>query len=117
MDGNSSSRENGGDDDRGKRHGEPPSGRRDSAGLTCGTDSIAIFTSGRSKWVEQYITTNGLCVRDDLGRVVTAQAGTVIPGNNRRKIRAVWKELCYGKAETLEDAKEAASWWQYNLVR
>ena len=49
--------------------------------------------------------------------VVTAQAGTVVPGNNRRKLRVVWKELCYGKAETLEDAEEAARWWRYNLVR
>jgi len=48
---------------------------------------------------------------------VTAQAGTVIPRNNRRKIRVVRKELCYGKAEMLEDAEEAARWWRYNLVR
>jgi len=48
---------------------------------------------------------------------VTAQAGTVIPGDNWRKIRVVWKELCYGKAERLEDAEEAARWWRYNLVR
>jgi len=41
----------------------------------------------------------------------------VVPGNNRRTIRVVWKELCYGKAETLEDAEEAARWWRYNLVR
>jgi len=41
----------------------------------------------------------------------------VIPGNNRRKIRVVRKELCYGKTETLEDAEEAARWWRYNLVR
>jgi len=49
--------------------------------------------------------------------IVTAQAGTVIPGNNRRKIRVVRMELCYGKAETLEDVEEAARWWRYNLVR
>jgi len=48
---------------------------------------------------------------------VTAQEGTEILGNNSRKIRKVWKELCYGKAETLEDAKEAARWWRYNFVR
>jgi len=36
--------------------------------------------------------------------------------NIRIKIRKVWKELCYGKAETLEDAKEAVRWWRYNLV-
>ena len=48
--------------------------------------------------------------------IVTAQAGMVIPGNNRRKIRVVRKELCYGKAETLEDAEEAARWWRDNLV-
>jgi hypothetical protein len=27
------------------------------------------------------------------------------------------KELCHGKAETLEDAGEAARGWRYNLVR
>ena len=48
---------------------------------------------------------------------VTAQAGMVIPGNNRRKIRVVRKELSYGKTGTLEDAEEAARWWWYNLVR
>jgi len=49
--------------------------------------------------------------------VVTAQEGTEILRNNRRKIRKVWKEFYYGKAETLEDAEEAARWWRYNLVR
>jgi hypothetical protein len=29
----------------------------------------------------------------------------------------VSKELCYGKAETLEDVGEAARGWRYNLVR
>jgi len=29
----------------------------------------------------------------------------------------VGKELCYGKAETLEDVEEAARWWRYNLVK
>ena len=48
---------------------------------------------------------------------VTAQEGTEIRGNNSRKIQKEWKELCYGKAETLEDAEEAARWWRYNLVR
>ena len=45
---------------------------------------------------------------------VTAQE---ILGKNRRKIHKAWKELCYGKTETLEDVKEAARWWRYNLVR
>jgi len=48
---------------------------------------------------------------------VTAQEGTEILGNDRCKIRKVWQELCNGKAETLEDAEEAARWWRYNLVR
>ena len=47
---------------------------------------------------------------------VTAQEGTKVLGKYKRKIRRVWKELCYGKAETLEDAEEAARWWRYNLV-
>jgi hypothetical protein len=36
-------------------------------------------------------------------------------GNHRRMFLVVWKELCYGKAETLEDAEEAARWCRYNL--
>ena len=28
----------------------------------------------------------------------------------------VSEELCYGKAETLGDAKEAARWWRDTLV-
>jgi len=48
---------------------------------------------------------------------VTAQEDTRILRQNGRKIRKVWKELCYGKAETLVDAEEAARWWRYNLVR
>ena len=46
---------------------------------------------------------------------VTVQEGTEILGNNSRKIQKAWKELCYGKTETLEDAEEAARWWRYNL--
>jgi len=43
---------------------------------------------------------------------VTAQEGAMILRMNIRiKIRKVWKESCYGKAETLEDAEEAARWW------
>ena len=48
---------------------------------------------------------------------VTAQEGTETLRNGNRKIQKEWKELCYGKAETLEDAEEAARWWRYNLVR
>jgi hypothetical protein len=29
----------------------------------------------------------------------------------------VWKELGYGKAETLGDVEEAARWWRDDLVR
>jgi len=28
----------------------------------------------------------------------------------------VWKELGYGKAETLEDAENAERWWRHNLL-
>jgi len=48
---------------------------------------------------------------------VTAQEGTEILGNNGRKIRKVWKELCYRKTEMLKDAEEAARWWRYNSVK
>jgi len=29
----------------------------------------------------------------------------------------VLEELCYGRAETLEDAEEAVRGWRHNLVR
>jgi hypothetical protein len=47
----------------------------------------------------------------------TGLVGMKVLRNNRRTIRVVWKEFCYGKAETLEDAEEAARGWRYNLVR
>jgi hypothetical protein len=50
------------------------------------------------------------------GDTVMGQAGTEIFGNNGRETEVVRKELCYQKAETLEDAEEAAWWWRYNLV-
>jgi len=71
----------------------------------------SVITSGCS-FISQQVR-----IQIFIGLAVTAQAGTVIPGNNRRKIRVVRKELCYGKAETLEDAEEAARWWRYNLVK
>ena len=37
--------------------------------------------------------------------------------DNGRRFLVVSKELCYGKAETLEDAEEAARGWRYNLIR
>jgi len=58
-----------------------------------------------------------LLIRSRQSICVTAQEGTEILGNNSRKIQKAWKELCYRKAETLEDAEEAARWWRYNLVR
>jgi len=49
--------------------------------------------------------------------IVTAQKGTKILRNNEGRFLEVWKELCYGKAETLEDAEIAVRGWRYNLVR
>jgi len=66
--------------------------------------------------LQPYIDEFTVCYLEDI-LIVTAQAGTVIPGNDRRKIRVVRKELCYGKAETLEDVEKAARWWRYNLVK
>jgi hypothetical protein len=48
---------------------------------------------------------------------VTAQAGTKILGHNGGRFLVVSKELCYGKAETLEDAEEVARLWWYNSVQ
>jgi hypothetical protein len=48
---------------------------------------------------------------------VTAQIGTRIFRDNGGRFLVVSKELCYGKAETLEDAEEAARGWRYNLER
>jgi hypothetical protein len=50
-------------------------------------------------------------------RCVTAQKGTKILRDNGRRFMVVPKELCYGKAETLEDAEEAVRGWRYNLER
>ena len=63
------------------------------------------------------ITINEYIVQISRSEIVTAQEGTEILENNSRKIQKAWKELCYGKAETLEDAEGAARWWRYNLVR
>jgi hypothetical protein len=48
---------------------------------------------------------------------VTVQKGTKILRDNGRRFLVVSKELCYGKAETLEDAEEAVRGWRYNLER
>jgi len=48
---------------------------------------------------------------------VTAQIGTRILRDNGRRSLVVSEELCYGRAETLEDAEEAVRRWRYNLVR
>ena len=48
---------------------------------------------------------------------VTAQIGTRILRDNGRRFLVVSEELCYGRAETLEDAEEAVRRWRYNLVR
>jgi hypothetical protein len=48
---------------------------------------------------------------------VMAQKGTEILRDNGGRFLVVSKELCYGMAETLEDAEEAARGWRYNLVR
>jgi len=40
MDGELSLRKNSGDDNQGQRHGQTPSGRQGSTGLTCVTDSL-----------------------------------------------------------------------------
>jgi hypothetical protein len=46
--------------------------------------------------------------------IVTALKGTKILGSNDGLVDVVWKELCYGKTETLGDAEEVARWWRYN---
>jgi hypothetical protein len=56
-----------------------------------------------------YIARSPLCV--------TAQIGTRILRDHGGRFLVVSKELCYGKAETLEDAEEVARGWRYNLVR
>jgi hypothetical protein len=48
-------------------------------------------------------------VADDVADAdVTAQKGTKIFRDNGGRFLVVSKELCYGKAETLEDAEKAA---------
>jgi hypothetical protein len=43
--------------------------------------------------------------------------GMRILRDNGGRFLVVSKELCYGKAETLEDAEKAARGWRYNLVK
>jgi hypothetical protein len=49
--------------------------------------------------------------------LVTALGSTKILGYNVGRLRVVSKELCYGKAEKLDDEEGAARWWRDNLVR
>jgi hypothetical protein len=49
------------------------------------------------------------------GAILSRRWEYKILGYSGRRFLVVLKELCYGKAETLEDAEEAARWWRYNL--
>jgi len=49
------------------------------------------------------------------GDIVTVLEYTEILQYNGRKPVMVWKDLCYGRAETLGDAEEAARWWWDSL--
>jgi hypothetical protein len=55
--------------------------------------------------------------RPEGGDTVTALGNMMVIGNNGGRLWVVWKELCYGKAETLGDVEEVARWWRDNLVR
>jgi len=64
--------------------------------------------------------TIGKCLRGPQtygGDTATALEYTEVLRNKGRKLRRVWKELCYRQAETLGDTEEAVRWWRYNLVR
>jgi hypothetical protein len=51
------------------------------------------------------------------GDTVTAQKNPRILRDNGGRSLMVSKELCYGKAEMLEDVEEAVRGWWYNLER
>jgi hypothetical protein len=48
---------------------------------------------------------------------VTAQIGMKMLRDNGGRFLVVSKELCYGRAETLEDAEKGARVWRYNFER
>jgi hypothetical protein len=96
-----------------------------------GQDTIPLLGNQRSSWMgyKQWRSSINDIPRsldrwrmlsEDLepkgGDTVTALESTKVLRNNKRTFLVVWKEWCYGKAETLEDAEEAARWWRYNLV-
>jgi hypothetical protein len=47
---------------------------------------------------------------------ITAMGDTEIFWNNGSCAKTVWKELYYGKADTLEDVEEAVRGWRDNPV-
>jgi hypothetical protein len=51
-----------------------------------------------------------------VGDTVTALGDMEVFVNTGSCAKRVWKEFCYGKAETLEDAEEAVRGWRDNLV-
>jgi len=81
-------RESGGDDNRGQRHGETPSGSRGSAGLTCVTDSIRDL----HLW------------NDQMGPRVCLRRRAVFYGRSR--MRANWKPCESGRHDTREMGRE-----------
>ena len=73
----------------------------------CSSDYAGVPSAARLT-VSEYIERPRLSRRRKVRRYT---------GNNSRKVSTARKELCYGKAETLVDAEEAARWWRCNLVR
>ena len=61
-------------------------------------------------------TTGGAGLGSHTTVSVTALGSGKILGYNGGRFLVVSKELCYGKAETLEDAEGAARWCWYNLA-
>ena len=76
---------------------------------------VEITFACQISWLILYLPATTIMSLNDMFELypcVTAQEGAMILRMNIRiKIRKVWKESCYGKAETLEDAEEAARWW------
>lgn len=48
--------------------------------------------------------------------VVTVLKGTKVLERKWPRYERVWKEMCYGKAEMLVDAEEAAKGWRDNVL-
>jgi hypothetical protein len=73
--------------------------------------AVNMYTRTYSPAQQNYDTYD----RVPLAIVVTAHSNTKVLRNDSGKIRLVWKELYYGRAERLGDVENTATGWWYNV--